>query len=104
MPPKSKVKQEWLQCSETGVLYHNSCAEQHNTWLKSRDISESQSPATYPHISSSKFCGKLSVASGLIPSLPSKLAFSSVIIHSSVAKQCGIGQSTTVKVKHYILL
>jgi len=103
MPPKSvkspKTKAEWLLCNETGIWYHSLLADQHSSWVSSGD--RGSTTQKYAHIVGDIFNGHLSIHahSVLASSLSPRLAFSSVFIHPSVAKQCGIGQAQLVKVK-----
>ena len=102
MPGKSskssKPRPDWVQCSQSGVLYHSSFTEAHTAWLAS---TESLSPPPHPHISSNRFHSSVTSLpqSSLSPSLSPRLAFTSVFVSPGVAKECGFGQASLVTVR-----
>ena len=104
MPAKStkspKCKPEWVLCNQSGILYHSSCSEAHSAWLSSSSDGISRLPA-HPHISSSRYHCTTTTSlpqSSLSPALSPRLAFASVFVSPSLAKVCGLGQASLVKV------
>ena len=104
MPAKSskspKIKPDWLLCNQSGILYHSSSSEAHSAWLSSSSDGISR-PAPHPHIS----CSRLHTSSptclpqsSLNPALSPRLAFSSVFVSPGVARVCGLGQASLVKI------
>ena len=99
MPPKTKspkVKPDWVLCNQSGIMYHSSDTDKHTSWLSSG----SETPPPHSHIISNTFHCSVSVSpqSVIAPSLSSRLSFSSVFVHPSLAKQCGFGQANLLKV------
>ena len=61
MPAKSskspKAKPDWVLCNQSGVLYHSSSSEAHNTWLTSDG---GICPPPHPHIVSNRLSSSVS--------------------------------------------
>ena len=104
MPAKStkspKIKPDWLLCNQSGILYHSSSSEAHSAWLSSSSDGICR-PASHPHITSGRLHTTTITSlpqSSLSPALSPRLAFASVFVSPAVAKVCGLGQASLVKV------